>query len=214
MDTKHTIRKSSEDILRSKERKRNNRVNANKNDYGNEGFLLMILFYLGCEIHLRRPQKDGLNQKFQIISIVFGGIELLNRQSIENMVNNTEFPPESNLLRIKKTIVNITIDNSLLDILRDYFLYEFEDTTIKSPQKSFMPERRILKHIELNELWDKPQIIEKGVLFYESVKQNSGDSTMIHLFNRMGDNSTNSSIEGNNTVSCSLECSKNGSEEV
>ncbi|KAL7722591.1 Uncharacterized protein QTN25_000210 [Entamoeba marina] len=205
MDMKHNIRKSTEDILRSKERKRNNRVNANRNDYGNEGFLLMTFYGLGCEIQLKRPQKDGLNQKLKVMSISYLGQELLNRESIENMINNTPFPPEANLLRIKRTILNITIDNMLLDILRDYFKYEFLENVKKKPEKDFMPERRVLEHIDFSESYDKQQIIEHGVQFYESIKQANVGINTITLCHYWGDVVYNTPSEYGHYISSSYQ---------
>ncbi|BFU19165.1 hypothetical protein EHI8A_013610 [Entamoeba histolytica HM-1:IMSS-B] len=173
-----------EEILgefKSKERKRNNRVNANRNDYGNEGFLLMILYYLGCYITLSKLQKDGKHQKLKIVEVGFEDKILLSRKEVEDNIEKIDFPVGTNLKRAKRIITSTNIDNGLLDIIKNFFGFQFKEEVKKKPEKDYMPERRVIESIHLKKEWNKKEIINEGVLFYENIKLFSGKNKTIHL---------------------------------
>ncbi|EKE36886.1 hypothetical protein ENUP19_0149G0041 [Entamoeba nuttalli] len=155
----------------TRKRKRENRANANRNDYGNEGFLMMILYYLGCTIKMKRIIKEGIYQKLKIEEVLYQNILLISRNKIEEEIE------QSNILkgmkeqtRYKRNMIFIIIDNQILDILRYFFGFSFEECVKKKPEKNFMPERRILEHIILSKEWNKKEIINEGCIFYDNIK--------------------------------------------
>ncbi|ELP94067.1 hypothetical protein EIN_183840 [Entamoeba invadens IP1] len=165
----------------SKERKRNNRQNANRNDYGNEGFLLMMLYYLGCYITLLKPQKAGRNQKLKIVEIGYEENVLVSRKQVEEEVDKIEFPEGTNTKRAKTIITTTTISNMLLDILKKCFGFILTEDVKKKPEKDFVPERRILENIQLEKNWTKKEIVNEGVEFYENVKIYGKNTDFIYL---------------------------------
>ncbi|EDR28404.1 hypothetical protein EDI_017260 [Entamoeba dispar SAW760] len=155
----------------TRKRKRENRANANRNDYGNEGFLMMILYYLGCTIKMKRIIKEGIYQKLKIEELSYQNIVLISRNQIEKEIE------QSNILkgmteqtRYKRNMIFIITDNQLLDILRDFFGFSFEECVKKKPEKKFMPERRVLEHIILSKEWNKKEMIDEGCIFYDNIK--------------------------------------------
>ncbi|EDR29483.1 hypothetical protein EDI_275810 [Entamoeba dispar SAW760] len=163
-------------------RKRHNRDSANHNDYGNEGFLLMIFYYLGCTLTLRKIKKEGKNQKLKIESIKYEDIEILSREVIEKDIEDSKLLNNSNeKTRTKRIMVNIIIDNTMLDILKNQFGFVFDQTVKKKPEKEFMPQRWILAHIKLEKDWTMKEIIEEGSKFYNNIKLFGKDKEVIQL---------------------------------
>ncbi|EKE38371.1 hypothetical protein ENUP19_0085G0131 [Entamoeba nuttalli] len=163
-------------------RKRNNRESANHNDYGNEGFLLMIFYYLGCTLSLRKIKKEGKNQKLKIESIKYEDTELLSREVIEKDIEESKLLNNLNeKTRIKRIMVNIIIDNSMLYILKYQFGFVFDQVVKKKPEKKFMPERWILEHIKLKKDWTVKEIVEEGSQFYDNIKLFGKDKEIIQL---------------------------------
>ncbi|ELP92250.1 hypothetical protein EIN_118240 [Entamoeba invadens IP1] len=184
-------------------RKRANRVNANRNDYGNEGFLMMIFYYLGCEITLKRTLKEGKFQKLKIESLTFNNVTLLDRNTVEEDIKMSKLLTDDQ--QKKRRVIAITIDNMLLDLLRQYFGFTFQEVVKKKPENAWMPERRILEHISLDREWNKLDIIEEGVVFYDNLKLYGRKMELIHLsqskvFNYLSTTSIDVS-ESSNTVS-------------
>ena len=105
----------------------------------------------------------------------------MNRKEIENKVNEIHFPKETNLKRDKNIIANTTIDNQMLDILKNEFEFVFEEDVKKKPGKSYMPARRILEHIELERSYDKKDIVNEGVSFYDHLKEYGKNGKMIYV---------------------------------
>ena len=193
MSTISTATIESEQVEKMKARKRVNRDNANRNIYGNEGFLLMMLYYSECEITLRKPQKEGKNQKMKVVYVNYQGTTLFDRRKLENQVHSMTIPQTDGLARIRRAIMDIQTDNVLLDILKGYFGYEFTENVMKKPEKEFMPERRTLESIFIQTLKQRNEIVEDGVTFYENVKAlNVQNSNVFTLSRRL--------VEGNSYV--------------
>lgn len=172
---------TSDSDEKSKERKRTNRVNANRNDYGNEGFLMMLLYYLGCCISLTKLQKDGTFQKLRITEISYNGKKLLDREEIEEDVSKIDIPAQANLKRDKNIITSIKTDNKLLDILRDEFELVYDEDVKKKPEKKYMPGRRVLERIQLSQNYEKKDIVDEGVKFYDYLKEYGKKNKMIFV---------------------------------
>nr|BAN42400.1 hypothetical protein [Entamoeba invadens] len=175
------VHRTKKSTVQAKERKRNNRVNANRNDYGNEGFLLMLCYYLGCAITLTKLQKKGKNQKLKIVEITYDENVLVSRTEIEKKVELFDFPKNADKKREKRTIISTTVDNLILDVLKYFFGLVFDEEVKKKPKKDYIPERRTLEKIELQKTWDKKSLIDEGVKFYENVKTYGDNKEWIHL---------------------------------
>lgn len=168
------------DINLQRKRKLGNRVSANRHDYGNQGFIIELLYFLGCEMKLKRIKRKCEYQKIKIMSIMYNGEELLNRNLIEKeLLESGIFNQVEDKSRNKRVLLMVMIDNYILDILKNYFKIEFEEKQIASKPSSIMPDRRKMKMITLGRQYETEEIIEEGVDFYEMIKK--GDEVIIEL---------------------------------
>ena len=69
----------------------------------------------------------------------------------------------------------------MLDILKNEFEFQFEEDIKKKPEKVYMPARRVMEHIELEQTYDKKSIVDEGVKFYDNLKQYGKKGKMIYL---------------------------------
>ena len=136
-------REKMKDINLQRKRKLGNRLSANKHDYGNQGFIIELLYFLGCEMRLKRIKRRCQYQKIKIMSIMYNGEELLNRNLIEKeLIESGILNQVEDKSRNKRVLLMVMIDNCILDILKNYFQIEFEEKQIPSKPNSIMPDRR------------------------------------------------------------------------
>lgn len=152
-------------------RKRLNRVNANRNDYGNEGFLLMMLYQAGYIITLRRLPKEGTFQKLKIEQIILGNTQVINRATVESIVNDIEFGKNVDITRKRRIVTSIIIDNGMTDILKSLG-FIVHDGVKKRPKTENIPSRRTLESVSSGNIqWEREEIINTGVQFYDNIKE-------------------------------------------
>ena len=162
--------------MKTRERKRGNRENANRNDYGNEGFLLCMCSLVGkCNFDMKRPQKQGKNQKLFIQRITVDGTVIIDRTQLERKLDEkiqaSGLSTECNN-RTKKLILSITIDNELLDFIESINGFEIKDSVMKKSERSYIPDRRTILSAKINGTeFTKSQVVDQGVQFYDNWKK-------------------------------------------
>lgn len=158
-------------LLKLRKRKLSNYISSKENDYGNEGFLLELLYFLGCDISLKRIKRECRNQKLKILSVRFQDEELFNRSEIEkNIINQIISNKVQDFSRVKRTLLSVAIDNYLLYIIQIIFKIKFEERITKAKADSLFPDRRRIHSIHIGKQFDNNSIIKEGVKFYDMIK--------------------------------------------